>query len=532
MSSSLPLTSFIKLSILNESLERIMQAFKATKGDDEIFIRFINQNHPRFGMNYNSLGRNHNDPPGIYAYNVKYQATNISVGNYAYDQKLGYVFKYPWKELTKQGKCIIIDANSTDRSQYGIPIRKVFNYIKDTYFHVMSTISNYINNMHVNYNIEPHISPEGVISITQKIVNMMETKEGRQELFDMYYDKEIGPENWFNILTNKLSVTPAQITKSFLACGIDSIYDTGFGIINRAEPCQLLCFSERYITLVDVLHKRESGDWYFSKNSPFKKLENLLTKGKNIENRVPSKDLVLSCLLVSPYETIQMLMRAGKHKVITPELTDEASIQYPVEVLKAVIPLYYTKYLTDTLIDRALEKDPYETIKLLTYPHKRQELMDKLTPERMKKALKKNPFSVFRALQYDKELRNKVSEEDFKVIIQDMIDHIPEIGKFTVEELLASFLHTKEGAKYVNDDLLGPLLEVHPIETLETLKAFNQEHRLNDTLITNMFKSVRIGPAQTEYIVDTMDNLGLSKKYQDIIDNLDNGKFYMGNIEN
>ena len=228
MTSLLP-NHFIKIANLVETRDRISQVYQYTKGDDEIFIRFVNN---RFGINYNREKRPHQDPPGMYAYNVVYEQKWHEGSHFGYNRDLGFVFKYPWRQLEESNKCLVLYDNS-----YATTVE----------------------------------SDPDLWSLLQKLcLNIKDITEGEINIL-----KNAKRNDWFHVLTNKLYVESTYITKAFMALGIDSIYDSGVGIINRAEPCQLLCFTEKYIQKIDLLtHNTEADD-------SFTKLINRLSYAKS-----------------------------------------------------------------------------------------------------------------------------------------------------------------------------------------------------------------------------------------------------------
>ena len=382
---SLNKNQFIKNKYLVETFDRIEDVYNYTYRDDEVFIRFVSSEKNRFGMNYGR--RDHRDPVGIYAYNVKYQINNRK-HFYAYNLEYGYVFKYPWKKLVEEGKCIIANKFPQNR------LKELFYYIYNTF---------------------------------PRAKERVDENSGDIDSYISTYGNDV---QWFNTITNHMGLAPAQMTKAFLANGIDSIYDIGKSVINGAEPCQLLCFTEKYIRILDINEKKNKAiatikkiNQIFSnyteedamkeitfqlKNSTFDSLDAkkiidylvyrlknnisnqlmqvLLSIGKSwdilnalLSNNINISEDLLSKLLVRSYSVVRivsLLHKYGKEGLLTDKMIEIEMGKSPSQTIEALAK-YLPNKLTDKIIEIGMEKSPVHTIEVLAQ-YSSNKLTDKI----------------------------------------------------------------------------------------------------------------------------------------------------------
>jgi len=205
------------------------------------FIRFTGKD--RFGMNYNSNTRGHYDPVGIYAY------------------PLGWFYK--------QGSSRFY---GTDR-----PIANIFRVdLKNPYVHT-TTGPKQISSAHITA-----LKKDAV----EKIDSLFNT------IGDDTQKQDWHGRNWFQMFTDVCKntnniITQGFLTKLLLKHGVGALYDMGLGIINSAEPWQILVLDSKLCTdITPVSIKAIHNTHNNPKNKPYKtdKWGNIVNKYINNDN--------------------------------------------------------------------------------------------------------------------------------------------------------------------------------------------------------------------------------------------------------
>ena len=233
--------------IMEETTFPEIDAFYNQLPQDDIdnwFIRFTGTD--RFGPNYNPAERDHNDPVGVYAYPLKWAYDQAFFKSYYGTEKpMANVFRVDLNNPK------IFIANKLPQELINELKMRILNILereeKNLYADMISDLSKHAaeEERHGWEGVEDEIYYYEVSAPTRAYENLHSWIVNIKE-------RDWDQTNWFWRFTqvreydqSKQFITAGTLTKILLQHDISAVYDIGYGIINRAEPWQILILDMR-----------------------------------------------------------------------------------------------------------------------------------------------------------------------------------------------------------------------------------------------------------------------------------------------